>query len=83
MNMLVLHGTLGHAEKVGVALKVTYRIITGCLKPTPVQRVQVLSGIALPNIRRDVAASRIEKTKPESDIIRHPLYRGNYSWRAD
>jgi len=63
-----------HAKKVDVALNVTNRLITGCLRPTPVQKVQVLCGIAPPNIRREVAA-RVEKTKQESDL-RHPLYGG-------
>jgi len=49
------------------------------LRPTPIQKVQVLSGIAPPNIRRLVAA-RLEKTKQESDI-RHPLY-GDKSTRS-
>lgn len=63
-----------HAKKVDVALNVTNRLITGCLRPTPVQKVQVLCGIAPPNIRQEVAA-RVEKTKQELDL-RHPLYGG-------
>lgn len=63
-----------HAKKVDVALNLTNRLITGCLRPTPVQKVQVLCGIAPPNIRREVA-ERVEKTKQELDL-RHPLYGG-------
>ena len=29
------------------------RLITGCLRPTPVKLLQVLSGIALPTLRRE------------------------------
>jgi len=46
------------------------------LKPTPVQKVQVLCGIASPSIRREVAA-KVEKTKQESDN-QHPLYGNNH-----
>jgi hypothetical protein len=42
-------------------------------KITPVQKVQVLCGVALPNIRREVAA-RLEKIKQELDLI-HPIWR--------
>lgn len=64
-----------HVQKVDVALNVTNRIITKYLRPTPVQKVQVLCGIAPPNIIREVA-TRVEKTKQESDI-RHTLYGDN------
>jgi hypothetical protein len=40
-----------HAKKVDVALNVTNRLITGYLRPIPVQKVQVLYGIAPLNIR--------------------------------
>ena len=36
------------------------RAITGCLKPTNVEELYLLSGVAPPGIRRDVCA-RVEK----------------------
>jgi len=45
---------------------------TYTLVGSPVQKIQVLCGIAPPNIRQEVAA-RVEKTKQELDL-RHPLY---------
>jgi hypothetical protein len=65
---------LAHAKKVDVALNVTNRLITGCLRPTPAQKIQVICGIALPNISQEVAA-RVEKTKQELDL-RYSLYGG-------
>ena len=51
-----------YAKKVDIALNETYRIISGCLKPTPVEEIQALSGIAPPDIRREIA-SEIERHK--------------------
>jgi len=58
--------------KVDTALNETCRIISGCLKPTPVKEIQVLSGIAPPDIRREIA-SEIERHKQQNDP-RHPLH---------
>ncbi|KAI5732047.1 hypothetical protein M8J77_020382 [Diaphorina citri] len=65
-------GASSHAKQVDVALNDTMRIITGCLKATPVQKLYPLTGIAPPHIRRAVAAN-IERKKQEEDP-RHPLY---------
>lgn len=56
-----------HAKKVDVALNVINRTITRCRRPTSVHKVQVISGTALLNIRRHMAA-RGEKIKQESDM---------------
>lgn len=61
-----------HTRHVDIALNESVRIITGCLRPTPVLKIYPLAGIAPPTIRRTVAAE-IEKTKQEKDP-RHPLY---------
>ena len=61
-----------HAHKIDAELNRTCRTITGTLRPTPVEMVHRLAGIAPPAIRRDIAA-RKEKTKQLSDS-RHPLY---------
>ena len=47
-----------HAKKLDPALNNTCRCITGCLKPTDVNCLYLLSGIAPPNIRRGVASAR-------------------------
>lgn len=41
-------------------------IITGRLKPTPITKITVLSGITLPAIRRHIAA-KVEKMNQETD----------------
>ena len=53
-----------HAYKLDSELNSICRAITGCLKPTNVEELYLLSGIAPPNIRRDVCA-RVEKAKQE------------------
>lgn len=61
-----------HAKEVDVAINETARIISGCLKPTPVQKLYPLVGIAPPKIRRDIIADA-ERTKQESDPL-HLMY---------
>jgi len=53
-------------------LNETCRIISGCLKPTPIKEIQVLSGIAPPDIRKEIA-SEIERHKQLNDP-RHLLH---------
>ncbi|KAI5752173.1 hypothetical protein M8J77_014550 [Diaphorina citri] len=53
--------------------------ITGCLNPTPVEKVYQLAGIAPPVIRRRVSAE-IERLKQTTDE-RHPLH-GHDTQRA-
>lgn len=64
-----------HAKKVDIALNETCRIISGNLKPTPVEEIQALSGKAPPDIRREIA-SNIERHKQLKDP-RPPLYGKN------
>lgn len=61
-----------HANKVDAALNETRRLITGCLKPTPVSLVLVLTGIAPLDVRKNVA-SDIQRSVQVNDK-RHPLY---------
>ena len=57
-------------------LNTAYRPITGCLmKPTNVEDIYLLAGIAPPDIRHDVCA-RVEKKNQESNIA-HSLYGQN------
>lgn len=60
-----------HARQVDIAVNETMRIVTGCLRPTPTEKIYPLAGVAPPRIRREVAAN-IERTKQENDP-RHPL----------
>ena len=55
-----------HAQKLNTELNIACRSITGCLKPTNVEDLYLLAGIAPPDIRRDVCA-RVEKTKQETN----------------
>ncbi|KAL1448639.1 hypothetical protein WDU94_001908 [Cyamophila willieti] len=61
-----------HCKQVDVAVNEAARIITGCLKPTPIHKIYALAGIVPPEIRRRVAAEA-ERNKQMSDN-RHPLY---------
>ena len=61
-----------HAQKLNTELNSACRSVTGCLKPTNVEDLYLLSGIAPPDIRRDVCA-RMEKTKQEANEA-HSLY---------
>ena len=51
-----------HAKKVDASLNDSCRCITGCLRPTNVDSLYVLAGIAPPGIRRSVA-SRTERRR--------------------
>jgi len=53
-------------------LNETLCIITGCLKPIPVDKLYSLAGIAPPHIRRQIS-SDIERMKQITDE-RHPMY---------
>ena len=62
-----------HAGKIDSALNNTCRRITGYLKPSPLNKVYSLAGIALPlSIRREVS-SQSERQKCNLDE-RHPMY---------
>ena len=64
-----------HAHKLNPELNSACRAVTGCLKPTNVEDLYLLAGIAPPDIRRDVCA-RVEKTKQETNEA-HSLYGQN------
>ncbi|XP_030847026.1 uncharacterized protein LOC115926449 [Strongylocentrotus purpuratus] len=61
-----------HTKKVDAALNDSCRCITGCLKPTNVDSLHSLAGIAPSDVRRTVA-SRTERSRQVEDT-RHPLY---------
>ena len=62
-------------QKLNPELNSACRAVTGCLKPTNVEDLYLLSGIAAPDIRRDVCA-RFKKTKQETNEA-HSLYGQN------
>ncbi|KAI4806603.1 hypothetical protein KUCAC02_017421, partial [Chaenocephalus aceratus] len=61
-----------HAKKLDPALNASCRIITGCLKSTPTDRLYILASIAPPEIRRN-AASKKERQQQSTDQ-RHLLF---------
>ena len=61
-----------HAHTLNPALHDCCRIISGCLKPTNLDSVHILAGIAPPHIRRNVAC-RLERTRQTTDA-RHELF---------
>ena len=65
-------GRSRHTGHVDIALNDTCRIITGCLKATPIPCLCALAGIAPPHIRRKVA-SNADRCLQEDDPI-HPLH---------
>ena len=64
-----------HAQKLNPELNSACRAVTGYLKPTNVEDLYLLAGIAPPDIRRDVCAP-VEKTKQETNEA-HSLYDQN------
>ncbi|KAK1893176.1 NADH-quinone oxidoreductase subunit D [Dissostichus eleginoides] len=61
-----------HTKLVDTALNDTCRIITGCVKTTPVPCLYALAGISPPHIRR-LGIAQDERRTQETDI-RHPLH---------
>ena len=55
-----------HAKRLGPVLNESCRLITGCLKPTNVDNLHLLAGIALPEIRKE-AASKLERSRQAYD----------------
>ena len=62
-----------HAYKLDSEINSACRAITGCLKPTNVEELYLLSGIGPPSIRRGVCAG-VEKAKQETNEA-HSLHR--------
>ena len=54
------------ARKLNPALHVCCRIISACLKPTDLDSVHLLAGIASPHIRR-IVACRMERTRQTTE----------------
>ena len=67
--------TSSRAHKLNPELYSACRAVTGCLKPTNVEDLYLLAGIAPPDIGKDVCA-RVEKTKQETNET-HSLYGQN------
>ena len=61
-----------HAYKLDSEHNSACRAITGCVKPTNVEELYLLTGISPPSIRRDVCA-RVEKAKQETNDV-HSLH---------
>ena len=70
-----------HAQKLNTELNTACRAVTGCLKPTNVEDLYLLVGIAPPDIRRDVCA-RVEKTKQETNEAERRLKSRNCFLRS-
>ena len=64
---------LANAYKLDSELNNEYREVTGCLIPTNVEELNLLSGIAPPSTKRDVWA-RVENAKQETNEV-HSVYR--------
>ena len=56
-----------HAKKVDVDINNALRIITGCLKPTPVSHLPVLAGIAPAGLRREAATLALARKAQKHD----------------
>ena len=62
-----------HAKKMYPAVNVTCRLVTGCLRATPVEHLYTLAGIAPPDVRRKVASMLKERQRQTTDK-RHPMF---------
>nr|CAH7766115.1 unnamed protein product [Callosobruchus chinensis] len=65
-------GRSAHVHRLDSVLNDTCRLITGCLKPTNVNQLHMLAGIAPPHIRRETL-SMAERSRQSLDT-RHPLH---------
>lgn len=65
-------GKINSCKKVDTAQNDVCRIVTGCLKNTPVEKVYILAGIAPPSIRR-LISTNLERQKLVNDL-RHLMY---------
>ncbi|KAL7383211.1 hypothetical protein ABVT39_006598 [Epinephelus coioides] len=61
-----------HTKLVDTALNDTCRIITGCIKSTPVPCLYALAGIAPPHIRRSIIAQ--DERRAQEEDTSHPLH---------
>ena len=61
-----------HVSKLDPALNETCRSITGCLRPTSVENIYLLAGIAPPGVRR--ATTSRQERKMQTEDPRHSLY---------
>ena len=61
-----------HAKKMDPALNATCRLVTGCLRATPVEHLYTLAGIAPPDVRRKVAS--MKERKRQTTDKRHPMF---------
>lgn len=60
--MCEVWGRSTHVKKIDTALNEACRIVTGCLKDTPIEKVYLLAGIASPSIRR-LISTNVERQK--------------------
>jgi len=61
-----------HVKNIDIALKESCRIITGCLRPTEINKLYILSGLAIPDIRRTmIAESERYKCNQDSRLSIH------------
>ena len=65
-------GKVDHAHQLNPEFNQACRAITGCLKPTNIENLYLLAGIAPPEIRRSVCA-RVERTK-QAERETHSLF---------
>ena len=69
------YGQYTHPQyKLDPELNISYRAITGCLKPTHVDDLYLLAGIAPPDIRRGVCAHKEctnQVSKEVQSLFRH------------
>lgn len=67
-------GRSGHAKQVDAALNETCRLITGCLRPTKMERLYLASSIAPSQVRRTVSdceRSRMKMTPGTQWLDKH------------
>ena len=60
-----------HTSLLDVSLNCTLRIITGCLQPTPVEQLPVLSGIPSAELRRRAASLALARRAMDTDHLLH------------
>ena len=68
-----------HTGHVAIALNDTCRIISGCLKATPIPCLYVLAGIAPPHIRRKIAPTQINNNGRNGRQVSKKMTRDTHS----
>ena len=70
-----------HADQVGTAIDGVLRIVTGCLRPTPLDNLPILAGIQPAKLRRETATLSLARRALEPTHLLHQTFTNNKQHR--